>query len=239
MPAEWSLRTNRIVISVTILDWSMDSKENNDVKTRSSIGSKHCCCSTHRPPIQWGRRSYMHQLCVISLVMLTFIQDIVLVWFLEISYHIPSMTCKVMEIYGGEHLTNTLVYEFEHITKQGGMWVIKVPFSQPRSFHGSKVEWKTADRDNRMGYKQPFILPKITATGNILNHTLIYSISLLASTVVCHQLWSQNMLTNGSPPKTANMAPQHHLFGMPEGREDNSEPSENSLGTGNNSHYGT
>jgi len=42
-------------------------------------------------------RSYTHNLCVISIVVLTFILDMVLVGFLEISYHIPSMTCKVID----------------------------------------------------------------------------------------------------------------------------------------------
>ena len=72
--------------------------------------------------------------------MLTFILDIVLVGFLEISYHIPSMICKVMEAYKGERISNMLVYEFEHITKKGRMCVIKVSFSQgPGWIHGSKV----------------------------------------------------------------------------------------------------
>ena len=85
-------------------------------------------------------RSYTHNFCVISLVVLTFILDIVLVGFLEISSHIPSMTCKVMEAYEGEHLSHILVYEFEHIMKKGGMCVIKVSFSQgPGWFHESKV----------------------------------------------------------------------------------------------------
>jgi hypothetical protein len=52
---------------------------------------------------------------------LTFILDIVLVGFLEISYHIPSITFKVMELYEREHLFYILVCEFEHITKKGGM----------------------------------------------------------------------------------------------------------------------
>jgi hypothetical protein len=85
-------------------------------------------------------RSYMHNFCVISLVVPTFIPNIVLVGFLEISSCIPSMTCKVMEAYEGEHLFHVLVYEFEHITKKSGMCVIKVSFSQgPGWFHGSKV----------------------------------------------------------------------------------------------------
>ena len=50
------------------------------------------------------------------------------------------MTCKVMEPYEVEHLSHILVYEFEHITKEGGICVIKVSFSQgPGWFHGSMV----------------------------------------------------------------------------------------------------
>ena len=72
--------------------------------------------------------------------MLTFILNIVLVGFLERSYHIPSMTCEVIDTYEGEHLSNILVYEFEDIKKTGGMCVIKVSFSEdPGWFHGSKV----------------------------------------------------------------------------------------------------
>jgi hypothetical protein len=52
----------------------------------------------------------MHNLCVIFLVVLTFILDIVPVGFLEISYHIPSMSCKVIKTYEGEHLSIILVY---------------------------------------------------------------------------------------------------------------------------------
>jgi hypothetical protein len=46
--------------------------------------------------VEW---TYTHNLCVISVVVLTFILNIVLIGFLEISSHIPSMTCKVMEAY--------------------------------------------------------------------------------------------------------------------------------------------
>ena len=85
-------------------------------------------------------RSYTHNLCAIFLVVLTFILDIVLVGFLEVSYHIPSMICKVMEAYESEHLSNLVVYGLEHIPKKGRMCVIKVSFSQPGWFHGSKVQ---------------------------------------------------------------------------------------------------
>jgi len=185
--------------------------------------------------------SCTHNLCVIFLVVLTFILNFVLVGFLEISYHILSMTHKVREAYEGVHLSNILVYEAEHITKKRRMWVIKVSFSQQGCFHASMVEWKTTDCDNRMGYKTPFIPPKVTATCNILNDTLIYSISLLAAIVVYKYLGSQNMSTNGSPPKTANMARPVGPFGMQQRPEDSSESSDNSSGTatGKDSPFGT
>jgi len=66
-------------------------------------------------------RSNTHNLYAISLVVLTFILDIVLAGFLEISYYIPSMTCKLIDAYNGDHLSNIPVYEFEHITKKVGM----------------------------------------------------------------------------------------------------------------------
>jgi len=166
-------------------------------------------------------RSYTDNLCVIFLIMITFILDIVLVGFVEISYHITSMTCIVTEAYEGEHQSNILVYGFEHITKKGGMCVFKVSFSQPGWFHQSEVEWNTTDRDNRMGYKKPFIPPKVTATCNKLNHTLIYSISRLASIVVCHHRGSQNMTTNESLQMIANMARPAGLFGTQRRRGDN------------------
>jgi len=58
-----------------------------------------------------------------------------------------------------------------------------------------------------MGYKKPFILPKVTTTCNILNHTLIYSTSLCAPIVVYNHLCSQNMSMMRSPLKSANMTP--------------------------------
>jgi len=85
-------------------------------------------------------RSYTHTLCVISLVVLTFILDKVLVGFLEISYHIASMISNVIDTYEGEHLSNILVYEFEHRKKKGGMCMVKVSCSQgPGWFHRCKV----------------------------------------------------------------------------------------------------
>jgi len=172
---------------------------------------------------------------------LTFILDIVLVEFQGISYHVPSMICKVIQAYEGEHLSNIVVYGLEYITQKGGMYVIEVSFSQPGSFHGPRMELNTTDRDKRMGYKKPFILPKVTATCNILNHTLIYSISLPTLIVVYHHHCLQNMSTNGSPPKTVNMAHPSSLFGTQQSREENSDSSENSsrTATGKDSRFGT
>jgi len=78
-----------------------------------------------------------------------------------------------------------------------------------------------------MGYKKPFIPPKVSATCNILNHTPIHSTSHHSSIVVYHHLGSQNMLTKGSPPKTENMAPPGGLFGLQQRRDDNSGSSDN------------
>jgi len=191
-------------------------------------------------PTYWKEvdRLYTHNLCVISPVVQTFVLDIVVVGFLQFSYHIPSMTCKVMEAYERVHLCNSLVYELEHITKKRRMCVIKDSISQPGWYYGSKVEWNNTDRDNRMGYKRPFLPLKVTATCNILNHTPIYFISLHAPRVVYHHLCSHNMSTNGSPPKTANMAALGVLFGTRKWLEDNSEPSENTSRTGIDRQFG-
>jgi len=91
-----------------------------------------------------------------------------------------------------------------------------------------------------MGYKKPFVPPKVTATCNILNHTLIYSISFLTSIVVYHHLCSQKMSTNGSPLKTANMARPDGLFSTQQRCEDNSDTLENSsrTATGKDSPFG-
>ena len=62
--------------------------------------------------------------------MLTFKLDIVLIWLLNISYHIPAMTCTVMEPHEGEHLSKILVYQLEHITQKGRLGVLKMSFPQ-------------------------------------------------------------------------------------------------------------
>jgi hypothetical protein len=72
--------------------------------------------------------------------MLIFLIYIVLLGFVEISYHVSCMTCQVIEKYKGEHLSNILVFEFQHITKKDRICVIKAAFSQgPGWFHESKV----------------------------------------------------------------------------------------------------
>jgi len=146
-----------------------------------------------------------------------------------------------MEASEGEHLSNIQVDEFEHITKNGGMCVIKVSFSQSGWFHWSMMEWKATDHDNTMEYAKPFIPLKVTATCNILNHTPNNSISHLPCIVVYHNLCSQNMSTNGSPLKAVNMAPPNGLFGNDQRHEDNSESSENCSGTatGKECRFGT
>jgi len=64
-------------------------------------------------------------------------------------------------------------------------------FSKPGWFHGSKVSSETPTvGDNRKGYKKLFIPLKVTATCNILNHKLIYCIFHLACIVVYHCLCS-------------------------------------------------
>ena len=78
-----------------------------------------------------------------------------------------------------------------------------------------------------MEYKMPFLLPKVTATCNILNHTAIYSASHCAFIVVYHRLCSPTMSTKGSPPKTAYMAPPGGQFGSQQCRDDNSESPDN------------
>jgi len=140
----------------------------NEVNTRSSKGSNHCCCSTNRPHIEWSSRSYTHILSIKCLVMLTFQPDIVLVRFLEISCHIPSITFYSYELNKGELLSKILLYELEHITKTGGKCAIMISFSQP-GFMGSKAKWNATVGDNEDGYKRPSfhrrsLLPSIFST---------------------------------------------------------------------------
>jgi ABC-type microcin C transport system permease subunit YejB len=79
-------------------------------------------------------------LFALSPIVLAFILDIVLVLFLEISYHIPSVAGKVSAVYEGENLLNIVEDQFEHITNKRGMCVMMVSFSQgPGWIHGSKA----------------------------------------------------------------------------------------------------
>ena len=63
----------------------------------------------------------------------------VLVGYLEISFHITSMTFKVVEAYEGEHLSTILVDQFKHKAKKHGKCIIKISFSQPDWMNGSEV----------------------------------------------------------------------------------------------------
>jgi len=172
----------------------------------------HCCCSTHRPSIEWGCNVVHTQLmCNISS---------------HANLHTGYSTCS----FPGDIMS----YPFNDLWHQGSVqrwaaiqypsiWIqtynketlnvrdLGVCFSA-RLVHGLQVECNTTDRDDRMGYKMTSILPKDTATCNILNHTPIYSISLLVSIILDHYYCSQNKLTNGSPPITANIASQGGLF---------------------------
>jgi len=101
--------------STTMLYHSMDRKKKNDVLTTSLIGILIVAVRLIGPQFNKVAMLSMHSCCVISLVMLTFLLDIVLLGCLEISYHIPSITIKVIEAYKGGHVSNILLYEFKHI----------------------------------------------------------------------------------------------------------------------------
>jgi len=107
--------------------------------------------------------------------------DMVLVRFLVIKYHIPSMTCKVMKQYKGEHQSSILVHEFEHMTGKGGCGE---RFFISAGYHGSNVKLNSPDGDNPKRYMKPFISLKVTALCNILNNPAIHSTSHLISIVV-------------------------------------------------------
>jgi len=70
---------------VMIVDWSVDLEQYHNAKTGSSVGSNHCSSSTHRPPNEYSCRLYTNNISVISLLVLTFTLDIVLVGILETS----------------------------------------------------------------------------------------------------------------------------------------------------------
>ena len=117
----------------------MDPEENNAVKTRSSMGSINVASRLTGLQLIVVARSYTHNFCVLSLVVVTFIPYIVLVRFLEISYHIPSMTSRVMEAYEGDHLSSIPLHEINHVTQTSGICVINLFFCQLGWSHGSMV----------------------------------------------------------------------------------------------------
>ena len=78
------------------------------------------------------------------------------------------MTFKLMEAYEGEHLSNILVYEFEHITNIGRMCEIKVSFSQAQvGFMDQRCsetpQFVTTERDIRSpSYRRSSLQPAIS-----------------------------------------------------------------------------
>jgi len=78
-----------------------------------------------------------------------------------------------------------------------------------------------------MGYKKPFIPPKVTATWNICNHTLIFSTLHFVSIVLYHNTCSQSMWPKGCPPKTAIIAPPGGRYGLQQYHDNKSESLDN------------
>jgi hypothetical protein len=102
------------------------------------------------------------------------------VWFWVTSYHASSMTSEVREAYKGEHVSNIVVFDFNHITVKHGMLMIVASFYSPSRSHGSWVKQNIAVYHYLTRYNKPLILPKVTAICNILNHTPMNSTTHLA-----------------------------------------------------------
>jgi hypothetical protein len=76
-----------------------------------------------------------------------------------------------------------------------------------------------------------FITPKVTATFNILDYTLLHSNSPIALILcILPSMCSHMMSTNGSPQKKTNMAPRGGLFGSQQLPDDTVEGSYNYAG---------
>jgi hypothetical protein len=74
-------------------------------------------------------------------------------------------------------------------------------------------------------------MPKVTATLNILNCTLLHSNSPIELIIqLLSSFCSHKMSTNGSPLKTTNMAPPGRPFGSQQRPDDNVGASENNAG---------
>jgi len=169
----------------------------------------------------------MHNFSVIFLVVLTFTLDIVLVGFLEISSHIPSMIFKVMEEYKVEHLSNILVDESEHITKKGRMCIMKVSFSEARAGFMDPRCSETPVHNITMWYKMPFIPPKFTTTCNMVKHTPIYPTCYRQSMVDYLGLCSERMSMKGSKGMISRKAPLGGQFSLQQPCDNNSGSSYN------------
>jgi len=134
MPVRWLSRTDRLV------GWLFQSRSltgawilRRTICLDNELNRKdHSCCSTYWAPIEW-RSKVVHAQVLCNIPSRGNLHTgYSCCCVLQISYHIPSTTVKVMEAHEGEHPSTIVVYVFEHITKNGWMWVIKVSFSQAR-----------------------------------------------------------------------------------------------------------
>jgi len=130
----------------------------------------------------------------------------------------------------GELLSTILVYEFEHITKKGRTCVLWFLFL-------SRVSWGQwcSETPQFMTYKMD-IRGLHSAEGHCyLQYSQLYSTSFEITNWIDYSvqtiLCSHMMSTNGSPPKTTNMAPPGGLFGWQQQRPDvNVRASDNNAG---------
>jgi len=174
-------------------------------------------------------RLYTHILSVKCLVVLTFQPDIVLVGFLEISCHIPSITYTVMNwtkvnIYPRSYHTIWSIYQ----RTAGRVWwwclfLRRVCWDQRRNEPPQFVTTKIFIRDLNSieshcycQYSQPY-----SASFEITNW-----IDYLIFTIFC----SHTMSKNGSAPETTNMASTGALFGLQQRPDDNVGASYNNAG---------
>jgi len=174
-------------------------------------------------------RLYTHILSEKCLVVLTFQLDIVLVVFLEISCRISSMTFTVMKLTNvsfnsRSYYMNWSIYQW----KAGSVW-LSFPFL-------SRVSY-----DQRRSETPLFLAMKMdvrclhSAEGHwYLQYSQLYSASFEFINWIDYLITtifrSQTMSTNGSPPKTTNMAPNSRLFASQQLPDDNVGASDNNAG---------
>jgi hypothetical protein len=139
------------------------------------------------------------------------------------------MTFTSYEPNKGELLSKFLVYKFEHITKKGRMCVIMISFSQ-LGFMDQRCsetpQWVTNKMDIRGRYSAEGHCYLQYSQPNSPSFGITNGIDNLFTTSIC----SHMMSTNGSPPKTTNMAPSGGQFGSQQRAEDNVGASDNNAG---------